>query len=123
MRKILLAICGAAMLVTTPAPAADGPACVRRDDVRDWSSPARKTLLLENYSHRKVELKLTGNCAGFGPYDSFQIAGPLDIAPSCIVEGDVVRTRWAGEPGICTVVSVTPYSGDMHPKGAHHLAF
>ena len=36
MRKILLAICGAAMLATTPTLAADGPVCVRRDDVRDW---------------------------------------------------------------------------------------
>ncbi|MEI9992265.1 MAG: hypothetical protein WDM86_19785 [Rhizomicrobium sp.] len=123
MRKLLLAMCGAAILSGAPAIAADSPACVRRNDIRDWSNAGHKTLLLESYGHRKVRLTLTGNCAGFGPYDSFQIAGALESAASCIVEGDIVRTRWAGEPGVCTVVSVTPYSGELHPKGEHHLAF
>jgi len=123
MRKLLPAICALAILIGTPAFAADSASCVRRNDIRDWSSTGHKTLLLESYSHRKVQLKLTGNCAGFGPYDSFQITGPLQTAASCIVEGDIVRTRWAGEPGLCTVVSVTPYSGELHPPGAHHQAF
>ncbi len=122
MRKLLLAICGMAFLGAIPGRAAESPACVRRNDIRDWSSMGHKTLLLESYGHRKLALKLTGTCAGFGPYDSFQITGPLETAASCIVEGDTVRTRWAGEPGVCTVVSVTPYSGDMHPKGVHHFA-
>ena len=123
MRKLLPAICALAILIGTPAFAADSASCVRRNDIRDWSSTGHKTLLLESYSHRKVQLKLTGNCAGFGPYDSFQITGPLQTAASCIVEGDIVRTRWAGEPGLCTVVSVAPYGGELHPPGAHHLAF
>ena len=123
MRKLILAVFGLAMLAGSPAWAEDGPACVRRNDVRDWSSFGHKTLMLESYSQRKVQLKLTGDCAGFGPYDSFQITGPLETSASCIVEGDVVHTRWAGEPGTCVVVSVTPYSGEMHPKGVHHPAF
>ncbi len=123
MRKLLLTMCGLAILTGAPAFAADSPSCVRRYDVRDWSSPAPKTLLLESYSHRKIKLTLTGDCVGFGPYDSFQITGPLETAASCIVAGNIVHTHWAGEPGRCTIVSVTPYSGDMHPQGAHHLAF
>src|ERR1700744_741113 len=118
MRKLPLLLAAAAVLAASSASAADS--CVRRNDVRDWSSPARKTLLLESYEHRKILLRLSGNCAGFGPYDSFQITGPLQTAASCIAEGDVVRTRFAGEPGVCTITSLTPYGGDMHPKGAHH---
>ena len=93
MRKLLPAICALAILIGTPAFAADSASCLRRNDVRDWSSTGHKTLLLESYSHRKVQLKLTGNCAGFGPYDSFQITGPLQTAASCIVEGETDEER------------------------------
>lgn len=122
MRVWIVAVC-AGVLAATSALAADSPKCLRRNNIRDWANAGHKTLLLEDYGRRKVALKLAGNCAGFGPYDSFQITGPMETAASCIVEGDVVRTNWAGEPGICTVVSVTPYTGELHPKGARHLAF
>ena len=118
-----LAVLVFALLAAPSAFAADSAGCIRRNDIRDWASPAARRLIVQNYAGAKVLLTLTGNCAGFGPYDSFQITGPLQTAASCIAEGDVVRTRFAGEPGVCTITSLTPYGGDMHPKGAHHLAY
>jgi hypothetical protein len=67
MRKLLLAICGLAALATTPVSAADGPACVRRNDIRDWSSPVRKTLILESYGHNTVKLTMNGTCRALAP--------------------------------------------------------
>ncbi|HXC54986.1 MAG TPA: hypothetical protein VNU97_06800 [Rhizomicrobium sp.] len=118
MRKLFLAFCGLALLGTTPALA---DSCVRRNDIRDWNSPARRTLVLENYAHQKILLTMNGTCLGFGVYDSFQVTGLMAAPASCIVAGDIVRTHWAGEPGVCTILSVTPYTGEMHPKGQRHL--
>jgi hypothetical protein len=123
MRKLLFVFLGLAVLGTTPALAADGPACVRRNDIRDWSSPERKLLILENYAHSKIKLKLTGNCSGFGVYDSFQITGPLEGAATCISKGDYVRTKWAGEPGLCTIVGLEPYDGPTHPANGRHTSY
>jgi len=116
MRKSLLTAIGLLVLGTTAVQAADSATCVRRDDIRAWASPAPKHLIVENYAHHKVLLTMTGNCQGFGVYDSFRISGPLDVAASCIVEGDNVYTHWAGEPGMCTITSVAPYTGSMHVK-------
>lgn len=115
MRKLLLALCGGAALAATPVFAADSPECVRRNDIRDWSSPVRRTLILENYGHKKIKLTMNGTCQGFGPYDSFQITGPLEGAATCIGKGDSVRTNWAGEPGLCIIVDLQPYEGPTHP--------
>ena len=114
MRKLLVGLSALAILASTPALASD--TCVRRNDIRAWSSPVRKQLILENYAHRKVLLKLNGTCSGFGVYDSFQISGPLESNASCIVAGDIVRTNWAGEPGVCSIVSITPYDAGAPAK-------
>ena len=119
MRKLVLAVLMAATL-PLPAIAADSPSCVRRNDIRDWASPARRTLILENYARHKVMLKMEGSCLGFGPYDSFRITGPLETSASCVMAGDAVHTNWAGEPGVCHILTVTPYSGELHPAGTHH---
>ena len=120
MRKFAATIIAALALLPQPAFAADSPSCVRRNDIRDWSSPARRSLILESYARRKVILTMEGSCLGFGPYDTFQITGPLAAPASCIAVGDTVRTHWAGEPGVCHILTVTPYSGELHPAGAHH---
>jgi len=116
MRKLLLlAFCSLTALAATPASALDSPECVRRNDIRDWASPAQRVLILENYGHKKIKLKMNGTCLGFGPYDSFQITGPLEGAATCISKGDYVKTNWAGEPGLCTITDLEPYSGPTHP--------
>jgi hypothetical protein len=123
MRKLLVALCGLVLCGPAPGFAADSPTCIRRNDIRDWSSPVRRTLILENYAHHKVMLKMNGTCAGFGPYDSFQITGTLQAPASCISVGDTVRTNWAGEPGRCQITAIEPYSGDTHPKDGRHTAY
>lgn len=119
MRKFLLALCGLVLLGAAPAAAADSATCIRRNDIRAWASPVRKQLVIENYAHRKVLLKMNGSCEGFGAYDSFQITGPQESNASCVVAGDDVFTNWAGEPGRCSIVSIEPYNGPMPQKGSH----
>ena len=119
MRKLLLAICGAAVLAATPGFGADTPSCVRRNDVRSWYSPVRKTLLLESYTGHKIKLTMSGSCQGFGPYDTFQITGPLEGAATCISKGDFVKTNWAGEPGLCTITDLQPFDGPVKTPQPH----
>lgn len=115
MRKIPLALCGLVLLGTAPAAAADSATCIRRNDIRAWASPVRKQLVIENYAHHRVLLKMNGSCEGFGATDSFQITGPQESNASCIVAGDDVITHWAGEPGRCSIVSIVPYNGPFPP--------
>jgi hypothetical protein len=116
MRKRTLAfLLAAAVSAPQLALAADSSICIRRNDIRAWSSPARRQLVLENYAHKKVILKMSGSCEGFGTYDSFQITGPNESNIDCIVPGDVVRTNWAGEPGECSITTISPYDGPVHP--------
>lgn len=119
MRKLLLSLCGVAVLAATPAFATDSPSCVRRNDVRHWASPERRVLLLESYSGSRIRLTMNGTCQGFGIYDSFQITGPLEGAATCISKGDYVRTNWAGEPGLCTITDLQPYDGPVRAPQPH----
>lgn len=123
MSKALFAAAAFVLLGTAAAQAASGDSCIRRNDIRAWSSPERKTLIVENYAHNKLRLALSGSCAGFGPYDSFQIVSPMATAASCIDRADDVITHWAGERGVCAIVSLEPYDGPLHPKGARHTAY
>lgn len=118
MRKLLLALGGLAILGAAPA-LADDQTCIRRNDIRDWASPASKALILETSAHRRVLLQLTSGCSGFGVYDQLAISGPLESSISCVAAGDTVSTSYAGEPGTCRIVSVTPYRGAMPRKSSH----
>ena len=117
MRKSLLIHATAAKLLPPLASAADSAICVRRNDIRAWASPARRTLILENYAHKRIILKMSGSCEGFGDYDSFQITAPLATNVDCIAVGDIVRTHWAGEPGECSITSISPYDGPLKKHG------
>ncbi len=120
MRKLFLAFCGAAALAgATPALAADSATCIRRNDVREWASPADKTLVVENSARHRILLTLTGGCSGFGLYDQLGIGGVLESKASCIAAGDTVTTVYAGERGVCRVVSVRPYGGPLPPRVSH----
>ncbi|HEY0302446.1 MAG TPA: hypothetical protein VGC36_13970 [Rhizomicrobium sp.] len=116
MRKLFLAAAGLLVLGTLPAAAADSDICIRRNDIREWASPASKQLVLENYARRKVLLRMSGSCDGFGVYDTVQISGPLESSASCVSAGDTIRTLHAGAPGLCSVLSVAAYDGPMPPK-------
>lgn len=116
MRPLVLAAAGLLLAGATTAQAADSTTCVRRNDVRDWSSPRPKELILQNYERRMVLIRMHGNCSGFGTYDTFAIKSPMQLPASCVVPGDTIVTRWDGEPGLCTIDSVQPYTGALPPK-------
>ncbi|MEI9887910.1 MAG: DUF6491 family protein [Rhizomicrobium sp.] len=111
MRKLILALCGAAMLGVSPAVAADGTVCIRHNDIYNWTALNDKTLVLENFRHQKALVKLIGTCSNFRFHETIAIrsAGGTDL--SCVEAGDTVITRDLGMTGRCAVVSVAPYTG------------
>ena len=119
MRKLFLAFCSAAILGATPGFAADSATCIRRNDIHEWASPAGGSLVVENSARHRILLTLTGGCSGFGLYDHLAIGGVLESRASCIAAGDTVTTVYAGERGVCRVVSVRPYSGPLPPRVSH----
>ncbi len=116
MRKIVLLAATAALLASTPAFARES-ICIRQDDIRNWSSPDDKHLVLENYHHQKALLTLIGTCSGFKFTETIAIRSPGGTDLSCIERGDTVRTHDLGFRGSCAVVNIEPYNG---PVGSHH---
>jgi hypothetical protein len=119
MRKLFLAFCAAAILGATPAFAADSASCIRRNDVHEWASPAAGALVVENSARHRILLTLTSGCSGFGVYDQLAIGGVAESRASCIAAGDTVTTVYAGERGVCRVVSVAPFNGPLPPRVSH----
>jgi Family of unknown function (DUF6491) len=114
MHKLLLTAAAAAILLSTPAVLATpawADSCVRQDDIRNWTSLDDKSIVLENYHHDKVLLKLIGTCSGFKFHESLAIRSPGAMALSCVQRGDEIVTHDTGFRGSCTVISVTPYNG------------
>ncbi len=109
-----------AMLAATPALAAPS-VCIRQDDIRNWSSPDDKHLVLENYRHQKALLTLIGTCSGFKFTETIAIRSPGATGLSCISRGDTVRTHDLGFRGTCAVVKIEPYTGPIgnHPSDAN----
>ena len=114
MRKLLLAT---AVLAALATPAfARGTTCVRHNDIYNWTSLSDKLLVVENYRHQKVLLKLIGTCYGFKFREAiaFRNRGGSDL--DCIGPGDDVFVRDMGIGGRCAVVSVSPYYGSAGSK-------
>jgi hypothetical protein len=117
MRKLLL-ITAALVAMAAPAAAATGggTSCVRHNDIYNWTSLSDKLLVVENYRHQKVLLKLIGTCYGFKFRETvaFRNRGGSDL--DCISAGDEVYVHDMGTGGRCAVVSVSPYNGQV----GHH---
>lgn len=114
MRKLLL-ITAVLAAIATPGAAAPtmggGTRCVRHNDIYNWTALNDKQLVVENYRHQKVLLKLIGTCYGFKFHEAiaFRNRGGSDL--DCIGPGDDVFVRDHGIGGRCAVISVSPYSG------------
>jgi hypothetical protein len=117
MRKMLLLAGAAAVLLGSPAVAASS--CIRHDDIRNWTAINDKTIVLENLRHQKFLMKLIGTCSDFKFHEDLQIRSRDALAISCVEPGDTVVTRTSGFRGLCTITSVTPYTGDPHHDGDH----
>jgi hypothetical protein len=120
MRKFLLIT---AALAAMAAPAAGdtggGTRCVRHNDIYNWTGLSDKLLVVENYRHQKVLLKLIGTCYGFKFRETigFRNRGGSDL--DCIGPGDEVFVRDRGLGGRCAVVSVAPYDGQVGSHASH----
>ena len=116
MRKLLPALFGLAVLTTTPAYAVPANACIRHDDIYNWSSINDKTIVLENYRHQKFLLKLLGTCGNFKFHESLIIKARGALGISCVEPGDNVITHDVGFRGVCSVLSIAPYTPGMEKK-------
>jgi hypothetical protein len=102
MRKLILIAGAVTMLSGTPAFA--DSSCIRHDDIYNC-----KSIVLENYRHQKVLLKLIGTCGDFKFHESLAISARGETGLSCVQPGDTIVTRNSGFQGRCAVVSVAPY--------------
>jgi len=119
MRRFLLALAGLAILAATPVAAST---CIRHNDIYNWSSINDKTLILENFRHQKLVAKLIGTCSEFKFRQRIAIKSFSGFPLSCVERGDTVITRSAGFTGRCSIVSLEPYTGPMHPDAVMHKA-
>ncbi len=118
MKKLLLlAAACAALTVAVPASAAEPTSCVRNDDIKTWSSIDDQHVVLENYHHQKVVLKLIGTCSGFKFDEGLEIRSRSSFGISCVQAGDTIVTH-RGIRGVCSIVSVEPYAGDAKDHGS-----
>ena len=114
MRKLLLAT---AVLAALATPAfARGTTCVRHNDIYNWTSLSDKLLVVENYRHQKVLLKLIGTCYGFKFREAIANHKHNNTDHDSIGPGDDVFVRDMGIGGRCAVVSVSPYYGSAGSK-------
>ena len=110
MRKLIL-LAGAAAVLLAGSPALAASSCIRQDDVRNWTAINDKNIVLENLRHEKFLMKLVGTCSDFKFHEDLEIRSHGAIGLSCVQSGDTVVTRTSGFRGLCTVTSVTPYTG------------
>jgi hypothetical protein len=120
MKKLLLLAAGlAAVCAAAPAFAAEPTSCVRNNDIKTWSSLDDQHVVLENYHHQKVLLKLIGTCSGFKFDEGLEIRSRSSFGLSCVAAGDTIVTH-RGIRGVCSIVSVTPYTGDAKSHDGDH---
>lgn len=123
MRKLLL-IAAAVSVLATPALAARNNTCIRQDDIRNWTAINDKQVILENYRHQKVLLKLIGTCQNLRWREAIEIRSPGASRLSCVSRGDTIITRGFGGgggvgAGRCAIVGIEPYNGPMNPRRAN----
>jgi hypothetical protein len=104
-----------AALAATSTPAFAADPCIRHDDIRNWTALDDRTVILENYSHKKAMLKLVGTCYNLRYYEALAIRS-RNGGVSCVERGDTVINRNSGTYGTCAIISITPYTGPMTTK-------
>ena len=118
MRKLIFILAGFAILTATPA--LSDNACIRHDDIYNWSNLDDRTLVLENYRHQKFLVKLVGTCQDFTYHQRLIIKSPGALRISCVQKGDIVITPNNGISGRCAITSISSYTppakGDTSDK-------
>jgi len=116
MRKLLLTTAAAATIFCT---AARADSCVRQNDISNYTAISDRLVVVENYHHQKVLLKLIGTCSNLRYHESLAIQTRGESGLSCVQAGDMITTHNSGASGTCAIVSVTPYNGSMNWRGGH----
>jgi len=117
------------LLVTALAAAVPGAAsadtCLRAGYIWNWDVRNDRTLVVEDYDHRKYLVNLMGGCYDL-KYDlrlGFKAFGGSRL--SCIERGDQVISRGYGVgPQHCVVTQIEPYTHEMEQadRAAMHEA-
>jgi hypothetical protein len=101
----------AATLVTTQA-LAQG-ACLRQDQIYNWTAPNDTTLIVEDDFHKKFKITLLSKCLSltFKQRLGFKVFGGTGL--SCISPGDSVFTGSEIGPQRCSINRVEAYTPEM----------
>jgi hypothetical protein len=112
MRKLLLA---AAIIAISATSASAADPCIRRNQIRNWGSINDRTIVVEDFSRQRVQLRLIGTCSGLRFTDSLWVRSRAGGGSglSCIQRGDTITTRNSGTRGTCSISSITPFAGPL----------
>ena len=115
MKKALLLAAALVAVAPTAAAAADRP-CLEFGWIYNWKEINDKTLMVEDYSHKKYRLSLIGTCYNLRYYQQlgFKSRGALSI--SCLQPGDQVIQRdygFGGGGGRCAITHIDYYTPEM----------
>jgi hypothetical protein len=110
MKKTLLTVVALAILV--PAANAAEP-CLRMDNIYNWDVRNDRTLIVEDYQHRKFKVSLMGGCTNlkFRQALAFKSFGGTGL--SCVTRGDAVVQRDDVGPRRCPIAKIELYTPEM----------
>ena len=114
MKKALLL--AAALVALAPAAAAADRPCLEFGWIYSWKDINDKTLIVEDYNHRKYRLSLIGTCYNLRYYQQlgFKSRGALSL--TCLAPGDEVIQRdygFGGFGGRCAITHIDYYTPEM----------
>ena len=116
MKKALLL--AAALVALAPTAAVAERPCIEFGWIYSWKDINDKTLIVEDYSHRKYRLSLIGTCYNLRYYQQlgFKSRGALSL--TCLSPGDEVIQRdygFGGGPGggRCAITHIDYYTPEM----------
>jgi len=123
MKKALLLAAAFAALAPTTANA-DRP-CLQYGWIYNWKAISDKTLMVEDYHHRKFRLSMIGMCNNLQFHEALQFKSRGALSLSCLQPGDEVISRDFGiGPSRCAITRIEYYTPEMEQadRAAMHAA-
>ena len=123
MRKALLLAAAFAVLAPTAANA-ERP-CLKFGWIYNWKAISNKTLMVEDYDHRKFRLSMIGTCQNLQFHEALRFKSRGAFALSCLQPGDEVISHDPGiGPSRCAVTHIEAYTPEMEQadRAALHAA-
>jgi Family of unknown function (DUF6491) len=117
LRTSVILAAALAVFTALPASAQRGASCVRNDQINNWKAFSDRLLMIEDYRHKKVLLRLIGTCQNLTFKNTIAIKSVGGTGLSCISVGDQVIARNFGTGmGRCSIVGVEPYTPGLEKK-------